>query len=167
MSGSGMGWGHHLFSPLWRNLRPARLRPQKSIGWCRTGDGLGVADGRQRGPRGPVLDSMAGADALHAYLHRSGFQTAGGRISESRHCHFHGRARFAGRTSVEVGSDTLEALHIVIAAGAKPATLNIPGEDLLTTSDQFLDLEELPPSLIFVGGGYISFEFAHLAARAG
>lgn len=80
---------------------------------------------------------------------------------------FHGRARFAGRTSIEVGSDTLEALHIVIAVGAKPATLNIPGENLLITSDQFLDLEELPPSLIFVGGGYISFEFAHLAARAG
>jgi glutathione reductase (NADPH) len=80
---------------------------------------------------------------------------------------FHGRARFAGRTSIEVGSDTLEALHIVIAAGAKPATLNIPGENLLITSEQFLDLEKLPSSLIFVGGGYISFEFAHLAARAG
>lgn len=88
-------------------------------------------------------------------------------FQKARIATFHGRARFAGRTSIEVGSDTLEALHIVIAVGAKPATLNIPGENLLITSDQFLDLEELPPSLIFVGGGYISFEFAHLAARAG
>src|SRR5439155_7907943 len=34
-------------------------------------------------------------------------------------------------------------------------------------SDQFLDLPSLPPSVVFVGGGYISFEFAHVAARAG
>jgi glutathione reductase (NADPH) len=35
------------------------------------------------------------------------------------------------------------------------------------TSEQSLDLPSLPPSLAFVGGGYISFEFAHVAARAG
>jgi len=37
----------------------------------------------------------------------------------------------------------------------------------LTTSERFLELDELPNSIVFVGGGYISFEFAHLAARAG
>ena len=47
------------------------------------------------------------------------------------------------------------------------AGLHIPGEHLLIDSDQFLDLEQLPASLAFVGGGYIAFEFAHLAARAG
>jgi glutathione reductase (NADPH) len=36
-----------------------------------------------------------------------------------------------------------------------------------TTSDQFLELEQLPQRIIFVGGGYISFEFAHVSARAG
>jgi glutathione reductase (NADPH) len=30
-----------------------------------------------------------------------------------------------------------------------------------------LGLEELPPRIVFVGGGYIAFEFAHIAARAG
>lgn len=35
------------------------------------------------------------------------------------------------------------------------------------TSDEFLDLDVLPGRLLFVGGGYISFEFAHVAARAG
>jgi glutathione reductase (NADPH) len=38
---------------------------------------------------------------------------------------------------------------------------------LLTTSEQFLELNELPRRLLFIGGGYISFEFAHVAARAG
>ena len=28
-------------------------------------------------------------------------------------------------------------------------------------------LESLPPQVLFIGGGYISFEFAHVAARAG
>lgn len=45
--------------------------------------------------------------------------------------------------------------------------LPIPGEEHLTTSDQFLELNELPPHIIFIGGGYISFELAHVAARAG
>jgi len=37
----------------------------------------------------------------------------------------------------------------------------------LTTSEQFLELDTLPQRIVFVGGGYISFEFAHVAARAG
>ena len=28
-------------------------------------------------------------------------------------------------------------------------------------------MDELPQRIVFVGGGYISFEFAHIAARAG
>ncbi|MGH2607767.1 MAG: FAD-dependent oxidoreductase [Gemmatimonadales bacterium] len=80
---------------------------------------------------------------------------------------FHGRARFVGPTAVRVGEELLEARHVVIATGAIPARLGIPGEEHLVTSDQFLDLDELPRRIAFVGGGYISFEFAHLAARAG
>jgi len=80
---------------------------------------------------------------------------------------FHGRALFIDQTTVKVGNDTLIARHILIAAGAHPANLAIPGEEHLTTSDQFLELDELPGRIVFVGGGYISFEFAHVAARAG
>ena len=80
---------------------------------------------------------------------------------------FHGRARFIDRTSIKVGKDTLSAHHVVVAPGAHPAKLAIPGEEHLITSDQFLELENLPKRVIFVGGGYISFEFAHVAACAG
>jgi glutathione reductase (NADPH) len=55
----------------------------------------------------------------------------------------------------------------VIGTGARPRRLNIPGEELLTTSDKFLDLDSLPPHLVFLGGGYISMEFAHVSIRAG
>jgi glutathione reductase (NADPH) len=80
---------------------------------------------------------------------------------------FHGRARFGGPTTVQVGEETLEGRHVVIAAGEGPADLGIPGAEHLTTSDQFLELNELPRRILFIGGGYIAFEFAHVAARAG
>ena len=78
----------------------------------------------------------------------------------------HGRAHFVERTSIQVGEETLVGRRVVIATGARHAPLGIPGEEHLTTSTQFLDLDELPHRIVFVGGGYIAFEFAHIAARA-
>src|SRR5260370_19602049 len=78
-----------------------------------------------------------------------------------------GRAHFVDRTSVQVDGETLVGRRVVIATGARPATLGIQGEENLTTSTQFLELDELPRRIAFVGGGYIAFEFAHIAARAG
>jgi glutathione reductase (NADPH) len=80
---------------------------------------------------------------------------------------FHGRARFVGATTLAIGDDRLTGRRILIAAGAVPAPLRFPGADRLATSDQFLDLAQLPARILFVGGGYVSFEFAHVAARAG
>jgi glutathione reductase (NADPH) len=45
--------------------------------------------------------------------------------------------------------------------------LEISGAEHLTTSDQFLELNELPRRILFIGVGYIAFEFAHVAALAG
>lgn len=80
---------------------------------------------------------------------------------------YHGFARFAGSDRVAVGDDTLIARYIVVAAGAHARSLGVPGEDLMTPSDDFFYLEALPERIVFVGGGYISFEFAHVAAAAG
>jgi glutathione reductase (NADPH) len=80
---------------------------------------------------------------------------------------FHGRARFVGPAAVRVGEQELRGRFVVVATGARPAPLGFPGEDLLATSEDFLELDELPRRIAFVGGGYISFEFAHVAARAG
>ena len=43
----------------------------------------------------------------------------------------------------------------------------MPGAEHAVTSEQFLELECLPERILFIGGGYLSFEFAHIAARAG
>ena len=80
---------------------------------------------------------------------------------------FHGIAKFVDHRTILVGDQALTSRNIVIAAGARPQTLQIPGEEHLTTSEQFLQLEALPKRILLVGGGYIAAEFAHVAARAG
>ncbi|QCF26488.1 dihydrolipoyl dehydrogenase family protein [Hydrocarboniclastica marina] len=80
---------------------------------------------------------------------------------------FHGQARFTGPNSLEVDGHPLEAQHVLIASGAEPVMLGIPGEEHLIDNEDFLALEELPSRIVLVGGGYIAAEFSHLAARAG
>ena len=80
---------------------------------------------------------------------------------------FHGRARFTGPNTIEVGGETIEARHILVAAGAEPVPLGIPGEEHLIDNEDFLEHATLPQRIVFVGGGYIAAEFSHIAARAG
>ena len=80
---------------------------------------------------------------------------------------FHGRARFIGPAAIEIDGRVLETRHAVIATGRQPADLGIAGQEHLTISEKFLELEELPRRIVFIGGGYIGFEFAHVALRAG
>lgn len=77
------------------------------------------------------------------------------------------KPRFTGPTTIEVEDRTIQANHIVIATGAVPRELSFEGSEYLTHSDRFLDLDYLPGRITLVGGGYIGFEFAHVAARAG
>jgi glutathione reductase (NADPH) len=77
-----------------------------------------------------------------------------------------GTARFLDETTLSVGDDRLRARHVAIASGAKPVPLTMPGASYVVTSDRFLDLDHLPSRVLMIGGGYVSFEFAHIAARA-
>jgi glutathione reductase (NADPH) len=79
----------------------------------------------------------------------------------------HGHAQFIDDHTLEVNGEKLQAAYILIAAGASPTKLPVDGFEHLTASHAFFELEELPKEIILVGGGYISFEFAHIAARFG
>ncbi len=79
----------------------------------------------------------------------------------------YGQAQFMDTNTLQVGAETFVGKNIVIATGAKPMPLGIVGEELLATSTDFLELESLPERIVFIGGGYIAFEFSHIAARAG
>lgn len=79
------------------------------------------------------------------------------------------RARFtADRViTLEESGRELRAEKFLITVGARSRELSIPGGELAATSDDFLELEELPASMILIGGGYISMEFAFVAALSG
>lgn len=80
---------------------------------------------------------------------------------------YHGTARFLGPDRLAVDDEVLEGRRFVVAAGAQPRRLGIPGEEHVITSTDFLELDQLPERIAFVGGGYISFEFAHVVQRSG
>src|SRR5450631_2700765 len=89
------------------------------------------------------------------------FQKAGMKL-------LHGTARFVSADDVEIGTDlTIRAEHIVIATGSKTAKLDFSGAEFTITSDEFLELDHMPRRVVFIGGGYIAMEFAHVARAAG
>ncbi|HCX63251.1 MAG TPA: dihydrolipoyl dehydrogenase [Clostridiales bacterium] len=61
-------------------------------------------------------------------------------------------------------NETITGANIVIATGSKPATIPVKGSDLggVITSDEALDLENLPESLAIIGGGVIGVELGYV-----
>ncbi|RJT28161.1 bifunctional organomercurial lyase/mercury(II) reductase MerBA [Mesorhizobium waimense] len=70
---------------------------------------------------------------------------------------------------VDVHGKRITADRIIIATGARPMIPSIPGIEAVPylTSTMALDLQELPASLLVIGGGYIGAELAQMFARAG
>lgn len=94
-------------------------------------------------------------EAKERSFHDSGIET------------FHGRAAFVDGHTLVAGDARLRGRKILLANGARPMPLPFEGAEHLVASDAFMELENLPQRLVFVGGGYVTFEFAHLAVRAG
>ncbi len=71
--------------------------------------------------------------------------------------------------TVQVLGQEYSATRIMIATGSQPAVLPIAGSDdpRLITSDQALDLTEVPARLAVIGGGVIGLEFACIFNRFG
>ncbi|MBL8580433.1 MAG: mercury(II) reductase [Mesorhizobium sp.] len=79
-----------------------------------------------------------------------------------------GAARLNG-AGVIVNHSPVAAGKIIIATGASPAMPNIPGIENVPylTSTTALELDQLPRSLLVIGGGYIGCELAQMFARTG
>lgn len=80
-----------------------------------------------------------------------------------------GEASLEGSGRIRVGDRLLEAPRIVVNVGARSGVPPIEGlsEVPFLTSREALDLRELPPHLLVVGGGYVGVEFAQMYARFG
>jgi mercury(II) reductase len=79
-----------------------------------------------------------------------------------------GQARLTGE-GVTVNGDPIKAGKIIIATGAAAALPSISGIETVPylTSTTALELEQLPKSLLVIGGGYIGCELGQMFARAG
>lgn len=62
---------------------------------------------------------------------------------------FTGTARFTGRKLLEVNGESFESRYFLIAAGAEPVRLGIPGEQYLANNEDILSLEQLPSRITF------------------
>ncbi len=78
-------------------------------------------------------------------------------------------ARFVAPRVLEVGGDQLTAEQIVVAVGARPVVPAIPGLDTVAfhTSDTIMRVDEVPASLIVIGGGFIAAELGHVFGAFG
>ncbi len=73
-----------------------------------------------------------------------------------------GHTQFLDAHTLSVAGQKYTADKILIAVGGKPIKPNIPGIEQTITSDQLLNLEQLPERIVIIGGGYIGVEFASI-----
>ncbi|MBF0778427.1 dihydrolipoyl dehydrogenase [Streptococcus cuniculi] len=82
---------------------------------------------------------------------------------------FNGLGQVNPDKTVTIGSQTIKGRSIVLATGSKVSRINIPGIDskLVLTSDDILDLREIPKSLTVMGGGVVGVELGLVYASYG
>ncbi len=80
-----------------------------------------------------------------------------------------GTGRILSPQLVKVNDEEIAAKKIVIATGSETTLLPIPGLDLpgVLTTDDILELKELPESLVVIGGSHVGVEFASIFNELG
>ena len=78
-----------------------------------------------------------------------------------------GEAEFLDKNTIRVGEETYSAEYFVIGTGQNYIPMDIPGKEYFHDSREFLDLDDIPDHVTFVGAGIISMEFASLCLSLG
>src|SRR6266481_4363051 len=78
-----------------------------------------------------------------------------------------GRGVLVDPHTVEVAGRSYTADKILVAVGGHPTVPNIPGIEHVISSNEALDLPQLPRRIVIVGGGYIAVEFAGIFSGFG
>ena len=93
-----------------------------------------------------------------------------GQLQDGRFSLFRAKAKFTGENSVELEDGTiLRANKFLISTGSEISMPPVPGLDRvsLKTSDDVLDLSEVPEEVIVLGGGIVACELAQFLRRVG
>jgi dihydrolipoamide dehydrogenase len=86
---------------------------------------------------------------------------------------FKGQGRLEGARTVVVkgegGEQQVQTKNVLLATGSRPRSLPFiqPDGKKILTSDEILQLQEIPKSLIVIGAGAVGIEFASIFARFG
>ncbi|WP_337269806.1 glutathione-disulfide reductase [Oryzifoliimicrobium ureilyticus] len=90
-------------------------------------------------------------------LYRKGLTGAGAEIFETR-------AELVDAHTIKLmeSGKTVTAKTIMVATGGRPTYGNMPGHELCISSNEAFHLNELPKSIVIIGGGYIAVEFANV-----
>lgn len=78
-------------------------------------------------------------------------------------------AQFVAPKVVQVADERITADTFVVAVGSRPVIPDIPGLDAVAyhTSDTVMRIDEVPASMLVIGGGYIAAEFGHVFSAFG
>ncbi len=125
-----------------------------------------VADSAKESETFGVKASFEGIDieAVHKYKDKvvNGlFKGLTGLVKARKITLVEGEGKLTGKDEVTVDGTVYKGRNILLATGSKPKTLglDIDGEKVMT-SDQALDLDRVPESVVVLGGGVIGVEFA-------
>ena len=82
--------------------------------------------------------------------------------------YFTGTASFSDSKIVKTSEGkSLTADHIIISSGSAPLKPEFPGVELCWSSDDIFAMEELPSTMIVIGGGYIGIEMSQIMQALG
>ncbi|MCL7464372.1 glutathione-disulfide reductase [Phaeovulum sp. NW3] len=124
---------------------PAAMEDARAYGWDVQAGGFDWS--KFRAALDVELDRLEAA-------YRSGLTGAGVTVHDCR-------ATLVGPHTVELADGRqVTAKHILIATGGRPFVPDLPGADLVMTSNEIFLMDALPRSVLIVGGGFIACEFA-------
>jgi dihydrolipoamide dehydrogenase len=125
-----------------------------------------VADLAREGDQFGVKSSLEGIDMAGVNSYKDGvvatmFKGLQGLAKANKVTVVDGEGTFVAPNAVTVGGDRYTGKNVVLATGSYAKTL--PGLDItgrIITSDQALNLDYVPESVVVLGGGVIGVEFA-------
>ena len=144
----------------------ALVESARRLEHCREGDGFGIDIDNVELDYGTVASRR---DNVVSRLRKG----VGGLLKAQGVDLVQGTAGFEGAHELAVDTDDGEkrvsADRVIVATGSEPAHIPVAepdGENVLTSAHA-LELDELPDSIVVVGGGYIGCEFACILAAFG
>jgi dihydrolipoamide dehydrogenase len=126
-----------------------------------------IADLAREGEQFGVKTSLAGIDMDGVNAYKDGvisklYKGLQGLVKSRKITYVEGEGRLVSPTAVQVGDQTYEGRHVLLATGSYARSL--PGIEIdgtkVITSDHALQLDRVPTSAIVLGGGVIGCEFA-------